>query len=218
VWHLVHRIMNSFRVFRSSDGRLLSSLSKERCAEKPHVLGDRNRDAAFDLPLLNTESSSASADFGQHPTPRWCGRRSSCWPTSIPSGVTSPLPEGPWAVPTGRCGSGGGAAARGRRIRKPRGQVGRAFSPSAVRARVNALACTLPRDSGKPLSRWSASELASAVIQRRIVSRISASTVKRWLRADQIKPGSIAAGSNPRILGSLKRRSPFSTCTSERRS
>jgi transposase len=53
---------------------------------------------------------------------------------------------------------------------------------------VTALACTLPRASGKPLSRWSASELAAAVIQRGIVSRISASTVKRWLRAEQIKP------------------------------
>jgi len=67
---LVHRIMNSFRVFRSSDERLLSSLSKERCAEQPHVLGDRNRNGAFDLPLLNTQSSNASAAFGPHPTPR----------------------------------------------------------------------------------------------------------------------------------------------------
>ena len=53
---------------------------------------------------------------------------------------------------------------------------------------MTALACTLPRDSGKPLSRWSASELARTVIQRGIVSDISASTVKRWLCADQIKP------------------------------
>jgi DDE superfamily endonuclease len=66
--------------------------------------------------------------------------------------------------------------------------VGRAFCPSAIRARVTALACTLPRDSGKPLSRWSASELARAVIQRGIATSISASTVKRWLQADQIKP------------------------------
>src|SRR5262245_66590721 len=139
--------MNSFRVFRSSDRRLLSSLSKERCAQKPHVLGDRNRTTAFDLPLLNTETSNASVDFGLHPTPRWCGRRSFYWPTSIPSGVTLPL-RGPWAVPTGRYGSGGTAAARGRPIRKLRGQEGRAFSPSAVRARVTALAFTFPRDSG----------------------------------------------------------------------
>ncbi len=54
--------------------------------------------------------------------------------------------------------------------------------------RVTALACTLPRDSGKPLSRWSAAELARAVIQRGIVRRISGATIKRWLNADQIKP------------------------------
>ncbi len=99
---------------------------------------------------------------------------------SIQTGVTWQLP-GRWAVPTGPCVSGAVAAERGQRIRKPRGQAGRAFFPSAVRARVTALACTLPRDSGKPLSRWSAGELARAVIQRGIVSNISASTVKRWL-------------------------------------
>src|SRR5262245_1017779 len=127
--------MNSFRVFRSLDERLVSSLSEERCGEKPRVLGDRNRNAAFDLPVLNTETSNASADSGQHRTHRSCGQRSSCWPTSIPSGVTWPLP-GPWVVPTGRYVSGGAAAERGRRIRKLRGQAGRAFSPSTVRARV----------------------------------------------------------------------------------
>lgn len=77
---------------------------------------------------------------------------------------------------------------RGRRIRKPRGQVGRAVFPTTVRARVTALACTLPRDSGKPLSRWSPGELARAVIERGIVSDISISTVKHWLHADRIKP------------------------------
>jgi DDE superfamily endonuclease len=95
---------------------------------------------------------------------------------------------GPWAVPTEPCGSGAAGAERGRLTKKPRGQGGRAFFPSAVRARVTALACTLPRDSGKPLARWSASELARTVIQRGITSNISAATVKRWLHADQIKP------------------------------
>jgi len=53
---------------------------------------------------------------------------------------------------------------------------------------VTALACTLPRECGRPLSRWSAAELVRTVLQRRIVARISASTIKRWLQADQIKP------------------------------
>jgi hypothetical protein len=52
----------------------------------------------------------------------------------------------------------------------------RALSPSAVRAQVTALACTLPRDSGKPLSRWSATELARAVVRCGIVRRISGAT------------------------------------------
>jgi len=106
------------------------------------------------------------------------------------------LPER-WAAPIGRCASGAAAAERGRCTRKPRGPAGRAFFPSAVRARVTALACTLPRDSGKPLSRWSASELAGAVIQRGIVSDISAATVKRWLQAEQIKPWQFRSWQQP---------------------
>src|SRR5262249_26025102 len=156
----------------------------ERWAAKARLLGDRNRDAAFDLPLLNTENSYASAGSGQPSTQEWYGRRSCCGPTNIQTGVTWPLP-GRWAVLIGPFASGGAAAGRGRCIRKPRGQAGRAFFPSAVRARVNALACTLPRDSGKPLSRWSARDLAQAVVQRGIVSAISASTVKRGLHAEQ---------------------------------
>jgi transposase len=53
---------------------------------------------------------------------------------------------------------------------------------------LTALACTLPRDFGKPLSRWSARELARAAPQHHIVRRISPATVKRWLRAERIKP------------------------------
>ena len=60
----------------------------------------------------------------------------------------------------------------------------RAFSPSAVRVQVTALACTLPRDSGKPLSRWSVTELARAVIQRGIVRRISPGTVSHVASED----------------------------------
>ena len=195
--------MNSFRVFRSSNRRLLSSLSKERWAVRSHHLEDRNRDAAFVSRLLNTENSNGSAGSAPPRTRKWCERRSSCGPTSIPTGVTWPLP-GRWAVPIGRYASGGAAAGRGRRTRMPRGQGGRAFFPSAVRARVTALACTLPRDAGKPLSRWSATELAHAVTQRGIVSNISASTVKRWLRADCIKPWQYRSWqqpTDPRFLG-----------------
>src|SRR5499427_5033973 len=199
--------MNSFRVFRLSNRPLISSLLKERWAARPHDLGDRSRSAAFDLPHLNIGSSDASAGSGQHPTRKWCAQRSCCAPTNIPSGVTWPLLVR-WAVPTGRYASGAAAAGRGRHTRKRGSVAGRAFFPSAVRARVTALACTLPRDSGKPLSRWSASELARAVIQRGIVANISASTVKRWLAADQIKPWQYHSWQHPTDPRFLERAIP----------
>jgi hypothetical protein len=52
---------------------------------------------------------------------------------------------------------------------------------------VEALACELPTETGVPLSRWSASELVVEAIDRGIVPRISASTVRRWLAADALK-------------------------------
>jgi Homeodomain-like domain len=83
----------------------------------------------------------------------------------------------------------------GRRSRTRPGLVDRAFFPSAVRVQVTALACTLPRDTGKPLSRWSATELVRAVVRRGIVRRISGATIQRWLHADRIKPWRSTAGS-----------------------
>jgi hypothetical protein len=68
------------------------------------------------------------------------------------------------------------------------GLAGRAFFPSIQRARITALACTLPAESGRPLSRWSSAELAKEAVQRGIASSIAPSTVRRWLRQDQIKP------------------------------
>ena len=106
---------------------------------------------------------------------------------SILTGATRPLPR-PWAAPIGRCANGGAGAGPGRPCRTRPGPGVRAFSPSAVRVQVTALACTLPRDSGKPLSRWSVTELARAVIQRGIVRRISPGTIWRWLQTDRIKP------------------------------
>jgi hypothetical protein len=53
---------------------------------------------------------------------------------------------------------------------------------------VTALACTLPQDSGRPLSRWSSAELAQRVKDSRIVSSISAATIRRWLCQERIKP------------------------------
>lgn len=51
-----------------------------------------------------------------------------------------------------------------------------------------ALACTLPRESGRPLSRWSSSELAREAMKRGIAGSMAPSTIRRWLRQDRIKP------------------------------
>ena len=69
----------------------------------------------------------------------------------------------------------------------PRSGRRRVFTPVQV-AEVKALACTLPAETGTPISRWSSTELASEVIARGIAKTISAATVRRWLAADAIKP------------------------------
>ncbi len=53
---------------------------------------------------------------------------------------------------------------------------------------VKALACTLPHESGLPLSRWSCHDIACEAISRGIVASISGATVWRWLSADAIRP------------------------------
>ena len=53
---------------------------------------------------------------------------------------------------------------------------------------VKALACELPAESGVPLSRWSAPELVVEAVARGVVDTISASTVRRWLAGDTLKP------------------------------
>ncbi len=55
-------------------------------------------------------------------------------------------------------------------------------------AEVKAMACELPAELDLPLSRWSSTDLAAEAISRGIVDSISASTVRRWLAADAIKP------------------------------
>jgi hypothetical protein len=56
-----------------------------------------------------------------------------------------------------------------------------------VRAEVVALACALPAEHGVPLSRWSCPEIARELGIRCQVSA-SASSVRRWLAADALKP------------------------------
>jgi transposase len=58
---------------------------------------------------------------------------------------------------------------------------------AADRAEVVALACALPAESGVPLSRWSCPELARELAARCQVAA-SASTIRRWLAGDALKP------------------------------
>jgi len=61
------------------------------------------------------------------------------------------------------------------------------FTPVQV-AEVKQLACTLPAETGVALSRWSSSDLAAETVRRGVTATISASTIRRWLSADAIKP------------------------------
>ena len=58
---------------------------------------------------------------------------------------------------------------------------------AADRAEVIALACALPAESGLPLSRWSGPDLARELAARCQLA-VSASTVRRWLARDALKP------------------------------
>jgi transposase len=70
---------------------------------------------------------------------------------------------------------------------RPRSGRPRAFGPE-VAAGVKAMACEPPAARDVPLSRWSSSELAAQAVTEGLVESVSASTVRRWLAADAIKP------------------------------
>jgi transposase len=72
-------------------------------------------------------------------------------------------------------------------VDSPRSGRPRTF-PAAAVAEVKALACELPARTGVPLARWSCPELAEQARLRGIVDQVSASTVRRWLATDALKP------------------------------
>ncbi|HEY7008564.1 MAG TPA: IS630 family transposase [Jatrophihabitantaceae bacterium] len=69
----------------------------------------------------------------------------------------------------------------------PRSGRPRTFAATVV-VEVKALACALPAEADTPLAKWSCPELAAEAVQRGITASLSASTVRRWLAADAIKP------------------------------
>ena len=70
---------------------------------------------------------------------------------------------------------------------RPRTGRPRRFTAETVAA-ITALACTLPAETGIPLSRWSSTELATEAVTRGVAEAISASTVRRTLARAVIKP------------------------------
>ena len=74
-----------------------------------------------------------------------------------------------------------GLADRKRTGRPPR------FTPLQL-AQVKALACQLPAETGTPLSAWSCPELAREAVERGIFTAVSASSIRRILAGDALKP------------------------------
>jgi transposase len=70
---------------------------------------------------------------------------------------------------------------------RPRSGRPRSFGAPVV-AEVKAMACEPPEARDVPLSRWSSTELAAQAIAEGLVVSVSASTVRRWLYADAIRP------------------------------
>jgi DDE superfamily endonuclease len=71
--------------------------------------------------------------------------------------------------------------------RTSRGQAARGVFPPEQVAAVKAVACELPIRYGLPLSRFSRTELHRLVIEL-AVCEASASTIRRWLHDDALKP------------------------------
>lgn len=69
----------------------------------------------------------------------------------------------------------------------PRAGTPRTFT-SLQRIQVVALACSPPRQYGKPWQRWSGEKLAQVAVERQIVESLAPSTIRTWLRQDKIKP------------------------------
>jgi hypothetical protein len=54
---------------------------------------------------------------------------------------------------------------------------------------IIAIACEKPEDAGRPISHWTARELADEALKRRIVGRISRRSGGRFLKSGELKTG-----------------------------
>jgi len=55
---------------------------------------------------------------------------------------------------------------------------------------IIAIACSDPQGSGRPISHWSAGEIAESAIQRGIVEQISVRSVQRFLKRSRLEAAS----------------------------
>ena len=114
--------------------------------------------------------------------------RGSWWPLmTIPTGVIN-RSLSTSEPPIGSCASGVAAGLKPNHSTMLLVQALRAVFPPEVRAQVTATACSLPRQQGVPLARWSRAELARRVAAACSSTPVSASTVGRWLQAEKLRP------------------------------
>lgn len=75
----------------------------------------------------------------------------------------------------------------------PRSGCPPTFAPDQV-ARIIAVACEPPEDSGRPVTHWTPTELAEEVVTRGIVSSISVRHVGRLLKVPNSSPIGVGTG------------------------
>jgi len=70
------------------------------------------------------------------------------------------------------------------------------------------LACSRPKDHGKPWQRWSCKKLAQVTREENISDCISRGTIYRWLREDKIKPWRYHLWQKPTDLNFIEKAVP----------
>jgi transposase len=103
------------------------------------------------------------------------------------NGTTNRLLDMP-IVQIGQYVSGGGAGARAGAWRIYPGRERPGVFPPEVRVQATALACSLPKEQMKKLSRWSLAEIAAQLVALGAVLSIASSTICRWFASEKLKP------------------------------
>jgi homeodomain-containing protein len=75
----------------------------------------------------------------------------------------------------------------------PRSGCPSTFAPDQI-ARILAVACEPPAESGRPVTHWTPTELAEEVVARGIVSSISVRHVGRFLKVPNFSPIGVGTG------------------------